>query len=207
MAVQPKKPVGGAYGQFLAEMRPTFVKEKQGQAAKEVTKLAGERWKAVSEAEKAKYQKKYEAMKAKFDKDMEAFLAGGGVKKERKVKGEGKRKRKDANAPKKPAGGAYGRFLAAKRAEFTKECAGMDKKQQFTAVTKMAGERWKALSAKEKAPYEAEFKAAQKEYAKAMEEYKANGGGAEDEEDDGEDEDEEEEEEEAPAPKRRAAGA
>jgi len=209
MTEQPKKPVGGAYGQFLAEKRPEFMKELKGQKASEVSKLAGERWKTVSEAEKAKYQKKYEGLKAQFDKDMESFLASGGVKRARKSKGDGKRRKKDANAPKKPAGGAYGRYLNAKRPEFTQELSHLSQKERFLGVTKLAGERWKKLSAEEKAPYEKEYQAAQKEYLKALAEYKASGGGAdEDEEEDGEeDEEDEEEEEAAPAPKRRAAGA
>jgi len=201
---------GGAFGQFLAEKRSIFQQETKGQPASAVSKLAGERWKSASAAEKAKYQQKYEGLKAQYDKDLKAYLASGGVvtTKPRKEK-DGKRKKKDKNAPKKPAGGAYGRFLNAKRAEFTKECAHMSKKDQFFAVTKLAGERWKQLSPKEKQPYEEEFATAQKEYAKAMEEYKANGGG-DDEEDGEEDEDDEEEdeEEEVPAAKKgRKAGA
>ncbi|CAE7931557.1 Rbx1, partial [Symbiodinium sp. KB8] len=92
---QPKRPVGGAYGQFMNEKRAELQKE-----------LPGERWKKLSETEKAVYQQKYEAAKEKYDKDMEAFEAAGGVKEKIARKGkDGKvKKAKDPDAPKRPAG-------------------------------------------------------------------------------------------------------
>merc|ERR1712190_638468 len=146
---QPKKPAGGAYGQFLAEKRQEFMKKCAGQPITAVSKMAGEAFKKLSDAQKKPYQQKYEAAKDKFEKDMAAFLAAGGEKQKgaaalraekRKAK-EGK-KQKDPNAPKKPAGGAYGQFMAEKRPEFMKACAG----QPITAITKMGSEEWKKLS-------------------------------------------------------------
>jgi len=201
-AVQPKKPVGGAYGQFLNANRAKFTEACKGQAASAVSKMAGDKWKEASDAEKAKWQKKYDEVKAQYDKDLKAFEDAGGVKApiERKRKGEdGKRKKKDPNAPKKPAGGAYGQFLNANRAQFTKECAGLP----ITAISKKAGEKWKTLSDAEKKPYEEMYKKAAEEYKKAMEEYKKNGGADDDEEDDKEDEDEPDQ----PPRKKRAGGA
>merc|ERR1712137_473093 len=131
--------------------------------------------------------------------DMAAFLAAGGEKQKgaaalraekRKAK-EGK-KQKDPNAPKKPAGGAYGQFLAEKRPEFTKKCAG----QPVTAITKMASEEWKKLSDAQKKPYEAKYAKKAEEYKKALAEYKKNNPDVEDEE--------EEEQEEKAQPKKKA---
>ena len=75
-----------------------------------------------------------------------AFLEAGGEKQKgsaalrtEKRKAKEGNKQKDPNAPKKPAGGAYGQFLAEKRTEFTKKCAG----QPVTAITKMASVEWK----------------------------------------------------------------
>jgi len=199
-AVEPKKPVGGAFGQFLSENRPKFMEACKGQAGSAVSKMAGEKWKEVSAAEKAKWQNKYDEVKAQYDKDLKAFEDAGGVKAPRKRKGEdGKRKKKDPNAPKKPAGGAFGQFLNANRAQFTKECAGLP----ITAISKKAGEKWKTLSDAEKKPYEETYKKAAEEYKKAMEEYKKNGGADDDEEDDEEAEDEAEQ----PSRKKRAGGA
>merc|ERR1712061_838153 len=113
---------------------------------------------------------------------MEAFLAAGGEKQKgaaalraekRKAK-EGK-KQKDPNAPKKPAGGAYGQFLAEKRPEFMKKCAG----QPATAVSKMAGEAWKKLSDAQKKPYEKKYAEVFAEYQKALAEYKESNPDAE----------------------------
>merc|ERR1712113_225590 len=135
------------------------------------------------------------AAKEKFEKDMAAFLAAGAEK--RKAK-EGK-KQKDPNAPKKPVGGAYGQFLAEKRPEFMKKCAG----QPTTAVSMMAGEEWKKLSDAQKKPYEKKYAEVLTEYQKAWVEYKKSTPDA------GEAEEEEEEEEEEATPKKKAhkAGA
>ena len=77
---QPKRPAGGAFGQFMNDKR------------------------------------------AEFDKDLEAFEAAGGVKEKIARKGkDGKvKKAKDPDAPKRPAGGAYGVFLAENRDEIIK---------------------------------------------------------------------------------------
>merc|ERR1719409_2646231 len=48
-----------------------------------------------------------------------------------------------------------------------KECKG----QPITAVTKLAGERWKALSAAEKKPFEDEYETKKAAYAEAMKSY------------------------------------
>merc|ERR1719498_1848153 len=75
---QPKKPVRGAFGIFMAEKRPEDLKTLQGKPVSEVSKMGGEAWKKLSDKQKAPYQKKYEDAKVKFDKDMAAFIAAGG---------------------------------------------------------------------------------------------------------------------------------
>merc|ERR1719356_1470473 len=91
---------------------------------------------------------------------MGAFLAAGGEKAAIKRKsnddnGASKKQKKDPEAPKRPAGGAYGCFLAKHRETFTKECDG----KPVTAITKLAGERWKELSPEQKKPFEDEYEA------------------------------------------------
>ncbi|CAE7359604.1 HMG1 [Symbiodinium sp. CCMP2592] len=171
--VQPKKPVGGAYGQFMNEKRAEFQKELVGQKASEVSKLCGERWKKLSDAQKAIYQKKYDAVKEKYQKDLEAFEKAGGVKekitrkgKDEKAKGK---KTKDPDAPKRPAGGAYGVFLAENRAEIIKT---LPKGYKVPDIGKAAGAKWKALSEKEQKPYQEKYQKKNEEYKAAMEEYK-----------------------------------
>lgn len=209
---QPKRPAGGAWGIFLAEKRPEFMKACEGQPVSAITKLAGEKWKTIAAKEKDVYQKKYEATKAQFDKDMASFLAAGGEKTkgaaalrtEKRKAREGKKK-KDPNAPKKPAGGGYGVFLAENRASIVKS---LPADHKMTDVGKAAGEKWRALSDAAKKPYQDKFLKKQEEYKAALAEYKKNLPEDEEEDDDEEDEDEEEEEEEEPAPKKvRKAGA
>lgn len=210
--VQPKKPVGGAYGSFLAEKRPEFTKACAGQKASAISTMAGEAWKKLGEAQKAPFQKAYEAQKAQFDKDMAAFLAGGGVKakgeaalrKEKKHEKEGKTKKtNDPDAPKKPVAGGYGVFLAENRAKIS---ASLPVDHKILDVAKAAGSQWKGLTPAAKKPYEATFQKKQAAYKAAMEEWKKTHG-ADAAEDEGDEEAEEEEEKPAPKKKARKAGA
>merc|ERR1719218_294363 len=107
---------------------------------------------------------------------MVAFKEAGGEagqkRKERKAAKEEKaanKAKKEANAdkPKKPAGGAYGIFLAKSRADIVKSLPNGSK---VTEVSKVAAERFKALGAKEKAKYEEELKAWKASKGEAAEE-------------------------------------
>merc|ERR1712190_528184 len=104
--------------------RPEFTKACAGQKASAISTMASAEWKKLTEAQKAPYAKKYEAAKAQYDKELEAFLAGGGVKEKgvaalrtEKRKAKDGKKKKDPNAPKRPARGAYGVFLAENRSK------------------------------------------------------------------------------------------
>eukprot|EP00933_Yihiella_yeosuensis_P062156 TRINITY_DN650_c0_g1_i1.p1 TRINITY_DN650_c0_g1~~TRINITY_DN650_c0_g1_i1.p1 ORF type:complete len:238 (+),score=104.34 TRINITY_DN650_c0_g1_i1:149-862(+) len=211
---QPKKPVGGAFGIFLAEKRPEYLKACAGQKASAVSGMAGAAWKKLSEAQKAPYQKKYEEAKAKFDKDMADFLAAGGVKekgataqrKERKLAKEGKLpKKKDPDAPKKPAGGGYGQYLKENRAKIA---ASLPKDHKMTDVGKKAGEDWRKFSEAQKKPYNDKYEKAMAAYKKEFEEYKKKNPAAEDEDNDEDAEAEEKiAEEKAKSPAKRGRGA
>lgn len=174
---QPKKPAGGAFGRFLAENRAALTEECKGQPVTAVTKLASERFKALSEEDKAVWQKKFQEAKEKYEKDVDAFKAAGGeIKKaDKSLKRKGnkssgnvaKKMKVDPDAPKKPVGGAYGRFLAQHRAEFQKECEG----KPASAVSKVAGDKWKAMTEEEKKPFQEEFEKAMATYREAMKSY------------------------------------
>lgn len=176
-AEQPKRITGGAFGRFLSEQRATLTAECKGKPATAVVKLASERFKALNTLGKAKYETQYAQAKATYEKDLAAFLAGGGEVKSLKRKGVDpddkkqakklKKLNKDPNAPKKAAGGGFGCYVAKHRPELAKECAG----QPITAVTKLAGSRWSALSAEDKKPFQEEFLVKQAAYKKAMETY------------------------------------
>jgi len=208
---QPKKPVGGAFGIFLAEKRPEYLKSLAGKPACEVSKMGSEAWNKLSDKQKAPYQQQYEDKKAKFDKDMAAFLEAGGEKtkgvaglrSERRKAKEGK-KEKDANAPKKPAGGGYGVYLAENRAAIVKSLPAGHK---ITDVTKAASAQWNALSDAAKKPFQDKYLQKVEEYKVALEEYKKTlPEDAEIDEEDG-DAEEEPEESESPPKKGRKSGA
>ena len=189
---QPKRPVGGAFGVFFEDKRHEFTKACAGQKASEVSKMAGIEWKKLTDEQKPPYQKRFLEIKAKYDKDMKAFLAAGGTKEKgvralrsqkakakrklgKKMKKRGK-KMKDANVPKKPAGGGYGQYLAENREEIKKT---LPQDHKITDVAKAAGAKWKSLSAKKKKPYEDKYHKKMAEYKVAFEEYKKNHGDAE----------------------------
>jgi hypothetical protein len=172
---QPKKPAGGGFGRFVAEKRSEFQAKCAGQPVSAVSKMAGLAWKALSEAAQQPYKTKFLEAQKKYEVDMVAFLAAGGEKQKgaaalrtekRKAKEGTLKKQKDPNAPKRPAGGAYGCFIAANRAEFTKQCPG-----SITGVAKLAGEKWKAVSVAEKEKYEKIYKVKFDAYQEAMKSY------------------------------------
>jgi len=211
--VQPKKPVGGAYGIFLNENRPKFQKACTGQTAAAVAKMAGEEWKKLSPSDKKPYEKKAEEAKATFEKEMQAFLDAGGVKEkgaralrtEKRKEKEGKKAKKHPDAPKRPQA-AFGQYMAKNRETIK---AQLPAGHKITDVTKKASELWGKLSDAEKKPYDDMFKKASEEYKKAMEEWKKThaADAAEEEEDEDEEEEEEEEDEKPAAKKARKAGA
>lgn len=179
--VEPKKVVGGSFGQYMAEKRAEIMKEVAGKPATEVIKLGSQRFKALTDAERKVYEDKYSKAKEQYEKDLAAFIAAGGEKSERSSKKKrkaeaegdegGKKKRakkwKDKTAPKKPAGGAFGCYLDKHRPEIMKECEG----KPITAVTKMASERWKALSEDARKPYDQAYEEKKKAYEEAMKSY------------------------------------
>ena len=107
-------------------------------------------------------QEKAEAKKAKEDK------------KARKAE-------KDPNRPKRPQT-AYWLWLAENRAALTKEVGG----GSVAKVAKLGGERWKALPAASKAPFEKKAGELKEAYTKAKEEYKKKHGDVGDDEEDAE---------------------
>lgn len=169
---------------YLKENREVFTKEA-GKKVTEVTKLAAERWKALSSEAKAPYEKQYADVQEQYKKDLDAFLTAGGEKQQRGAKRKGRgggdgeaagrgrgrgRAKADPAAPKKLVGGAYGCFIEKHREAFTKELG-----KGGPAVAKLASERWKALSDAEKKEYEDRYQEKKKEYEEAKKAYDAGG--------------------------------
>merc|ERR1712048_695835 len=189
---EPKKPMS-AYFLYIQANRDAVQKELGVKDFGPVTKTLSERWKNVSAADRAVYDKQAADAKDQYEKDLAAFQAAGGVKgskrKEKKEQKDAKAAKKAKKAadvasgkPKKPAGGAYGVYMSHHRDEIMK---GLPAGSKITAITKQGGERWKALSAKDKEKYESEYqikKAKSEEELKAWKE--ANGGDDNDDEED-----------------------
>lgn len=190
-AEQPKKPMT-AFFLYTDEQRPIIVKQL-GEEAKvkgAIVKTAAAQWKDLPVEKKAPYEKKAAAAKAEYNAALESFKQmGGEVVRKRKADKDAKPK-KDKNAPKKPAGGGYGQFMAENRDKIVKSLPSGSNVISDTA--KAAGAQWKALSEDEKKPYEDKYNEKMKAYQAAMEEYKANKAA----------EKEEEEEKPSPPPKK-----
>merc|ERR1712066_841071 len=115
----------------------------------------------------------YENATAKYQEALEKFKAGGGEVVRKSKSDKEQRIKPSADQPKKPAGGAYGRFLAEKRAEIA---ASLPAGHKMTDVTKKAGELFKAMSEGEKKKYQDLYEKADAEYKQALEKFKADGG-------------------------------
>lgn len=96
------------------------------------------------------------------DGDVEADAGPGDGERRRK-----KRVKKDPDAPKRPAAGAFGCFLAENREAFAKECPDAP----ITGVTKLASAKWKEASEAEKDKYQKQYEARKAEYEKAKAAY------------------------------------
>eukprot|EP00929_Paragymnodinium_shiwhaense_P115025 TRINITY_DN83615_c0_g1_i1.p1 TRINITY_DN83615_c0_g1~~TRINITY_DN83615_c0_g1_i1.p1 ORF type:complete len:226 (+),score=104.47 TRINITY_DN83615_c0_g1_i1:95-772(+) len=71
---RPKKPTGGAYGQYLAENRAKVKATlPEGHKITDVTKKVGELWKKLPAAEKKPYEEKYKKASAEYTKAMEEY--------------------------------------------------------------------------------------------------------------------------------------
>jgi len=186
---EPKKPQN-AYWIWLGEARDSLAKEVGSSKLPVVAKFAGEKWKAMSAAAKKPFDDRAAKKKAEYDTALEEFKAGGGqVGKRRLEKKEAKDAKTDKKAkkearkasgkPTRPAS-AYWVWLGENREALAKEAGSSNP----PAVAKLAGQKWKALSAAAKKPFDAKAAELKAAYDKALEEWKSSGGG-----EDGDDED------------------
>ena len=157
MAEVPKKPVGGAFGQWQKMAKATDMR-------------CGLKfidfWKTMSPGEKAPWEKQFQNALHAYNlwKASDSFIKPEVVK-----QGDG-RKTKDKEAPKKPVGGAYGIYFNENRVEITKEAPGLGF-AGFGGAAKVASSRWKSMSEADKQLYQDKFLAKQEEYKSAMASY------------------------------------
>jgi len=194
----PTKNASG-YFLFTNSTREAVQKEIGSKAFGAVARMQSDRWKTMPEEEKAKYMKQAADGKAQYEKDLAAFKEAGGVAGQRRLdkksakqaKGD-KAAKKESNAdrPKQPAGGAYGVYVRKNRVEIAKS---LPPGHKCTAVSKAAGELWKALSAEDKKPYEAGYQQHRAQYETDMKAWKEANAISADAKDDEEEEDDEQE--------------
>jgi len=194
---EPKRPMS-SYFLYANENREKVQKELGVKDFGPVTKTLTERWKNLSANVKASFDKKAGELKAQYEKDLAAFKdAGGVVGEKRKAKSDAKKDKaakkakREANAgkPKRPAGGAYGVFLAENRAAIMKN---LPAGSSVTAISKAASEGWKALTEKQKAPYEAKYQEKKAKYEEEVKAWKAAKGADNSDDDDDDDDDDKE---------------
>jgi hypothetical protein len=187
--VKPKKALS-AYFIWLNECGRKEIIAKQfngsGKDVAKIAKAAGEVWKSMSDADKKKWNEKAVKDKERHAKEMESYVPSE-TSEPKKKKGKKGKKEKDPNKPKRNLS-AYFFFLAEARPEIVRVDLKGDK-SKVAEVTKIGGQKWKALDAKAKEKYDQLAAKDKERYAKEMEEYKKSGGGAaDDDEDDDEDE-------------------
>lgn len=175
---EPKKPPSG-YWLWLAENREGISKSASSTKGSVVAKLAGEKWAALPDEEKKPYLAKAEQAKADYVKAMDAFKASGGEPgARRREKAEAKKGRATKKARKaadeasgkpKKAMSAYFLWLNENREQNVKEAG----TSNLGAVAKLAGEKWKGMSADQRKVYEDKAAKLKAEYEKEMAAWKA----------------------------------
>jgi len=99
----PKRPAGGGYGCYVSKNRADITKSlPAGSKITDVSKAAGDQWKALSAAAKKPYEDEYKKLKEKFDQDFKVWKESQAADEEEEGEDEeaSPQKPKDA-APKK----------------------------------------------------------------------------------------------------------
>ncbi|PWA51166.1 Pentatricopeptide repeat-containing protein [Artemisia annua] len=193
---KPKRP-GSAFFVFLEEFRETFKKENPTvKAVSAVGKAGGEKWRSLSAAvsfepsrkgtirsQAAERKTDYEKLMTAYNKKHDAAEDDEESEKSKSEVDEesgqaAKEASEDPNKPKRPLS-AFFIFLEEFREIFKKENPTV---KAVSAVGKASGEKWKSMSAAEKAPYEAKAAERKTDYEKLMTAYNKKQDAAEDDE-------------------------
>mmetsp|Transcript_49581 Transcript_49581/g.148084 ORF Transcript_49581/g.148084 Transcript_49581/m.148084 type:complete len:202 (+) Transcript_49581:58-663(+) len=188
-----------AYWLWLGENRALITQKYglEGKRGSEVTKKAGEVWKAIGPAEKKKYEELAAKDKARYEEEVKVLGKRIRKKKNDKEPKRAKKAKRDKDAPKRPMS-AYFLWTQESREAITKKYNLA--KTGGPEYTRKAAEEWKQVSDVVRMQYERKAAAAREQYRKDMQAYmkkkQEEGGNAEEEEGEYEEEAEEEEEEE-----------
>lgn len=161
---KPKR-AQSAYMLFTGDIRSEVTKEYQAKHGKanlgEIAKLMSARWAALGEAEKKVYDEKAAEAKAEHEEKMKEYKEA--------TDPAGCLKKKFEHLIPKRSPGAYFLFTMdetqrQKAAEAVKASNGGNSDASHKEVTGKLGEIWKAMSAKDREPFEAQHKKAQAEF-------------------------------------------
>lgn len=185
---RPKRPTS-AYFYYVAAQREEAAKRGESiSRVAEWTKVVSAKWRDLTDSEKTPYEKQAKIDRARYESQNAIYKGTQG---------------KDVNKPKRPQS-SYFLFLGDFR---LKNKSKFDENKE---LLRAAGEAWKALTASEKKPYEAQAEVLKRQYEKDMKDYNSgkakkpkievaeakNGRDEEEEEDDEEEEDEEDDDDE-----------
>jgi len=167
----PKRPLS-AYLLWANENREAVKEENPDAAMTDLSKILGDKWKALSEGAKKKYQDNFQKKSEKYHKAMEKYkktpqyAAHAALVKEAKLVESKKPFRKDENAPKRPPTG-YLLWTGIERPKYMKK----NPEAPVTEVMKALAAQWKDMPESERQKFN--DKAAKKKvaYQKELEKY------------------------------------
>ncbi|KAL3925224.1 MAG: hypothetical protein SGILL_000549 [Bacillariaceae sp.] len=163
----PKKALN-AYMLYAGENRARIKAANPDAKPTEMSKLIGEAYKSISAEEKAELGKKVALEKERYAKEMKDYSPSAEFASSPAAKKKKAKAKKDPNAP-KGAKAAYMWFSTENREKVKAENPDLT----FGQLGKALGEKWKAMDADDKAPYEEKAKKDKERYKNAMAEYNA----------------------------------
>jgi len=173
----PKRPLS-AYMFFCQAMRPDVKRENPNANFSDLGKLLGAKWQTLKDGEKKPYERQNQLDKERYEKEKEELNrkeaednATDTEPKTKKSKTTAAAKNKEKKGPKQPKS-AYMLFADDERTKLKTE----GKDVTFAESGKYIGERWRALSEKEKAPYVEKNKQLKEQYEKEKTDWEAING-------------------------------
>lgn len=186
--LQPKRSVS-AYLLFCQDRREAFEQEIVSQDSQSkpstnkvaaIARLSGQRWKALTPEQLRPFRERAAALRERHLAEMQDFKSAGGVYVPSRRRARDciakptKRRKEDRDKekarPRKPSGGAFGVYLSDHRAELARE---LPVSATLGALNRLAGQRWKALSAQERSLYEERYRSMRSSYSDLMLQYSA----------------------------------
>lgn len=184
----PNKPKGrmSAYAFFVQERRKEYKEKGKNIQFTEFSKECADLWREMDEDEKKDYSDLADKDKVRYEREMAAYRPPSDDEDGGTSRGKSKKKKKDANMPKRSMSGFM--FFCSKNRPKLKE-----KHPSATVgeLAKQLGAAWKLMTDDQKKPFEEMHRQDRIRYEREMESYRKNKGrkyaAEEDEEDDVED--------------------